>query len=48
MADERDAEQFRKNRRNRNLALLAVLAGLVVLFYLLTVVKFSGMLGGGS
>ena len=44
MADDRDAEKFRKNRRNRNLALLAVLLGLVVLFYVLTIVR----LGGGS
>jgi len=32
----------RKRTRSRNLALLAVLAGLVVLFYVVTIVKMSG------
>ena len=44
MADDRNAEQFRKKRRNRNLALLAVLVALVVLFYVLAIVR----MGGGS
>lgn len=35
----------RKRQRSRNLALLAVLVGLVVLFYVVTIVK---MTGGGS
>jgi hypothetical protein len=35
-------EAQRKSRRNRNIALGLVLAGLVVLFYAITVVKFLG------
>lgn len=35
----------RKSRRNRNIALGLVLAGLVVLFYIMTLVKI-GNLGG--
>ncbi len=31
-----------KRRRSRNLALAGVLAGLVVLFYAVTLVKFGG------
>ncbi|MDM9623687.1 MULTISPECIES: hypothetical protein [unclassified Rhizobium] len=31
----------RKSRRNRNVALGLVLAGLVVLFYAITIVKFT-------
>lgn len=42
MADDGDAEQFRKKRRNRNLALLAVLVALAVLFYVLSIVRMSG------
>jgi hypothetical protein len=34
-----------KNLRRRNLALLAVLAGLVALFYAVTIVKIMGNLG---
>ena len=30
-----------KSRRNRNIALGAVLAGLVILFYVVTLVKFG-------
>jgi hypothetical protein len=33
------------NQRKRNLALLAVLAGLVALFYAVTIVKIAGSLG---
>jgi len=35
-------EAQRKSRRNRNIALGVVLAGLVVLFYAITIVKFLG------
>ncbi|GAA3062563.1 hypothetical protein GCM10010520_08430 [Rhizobium viscosum] len=35
-------EAQRKSRRNRNIALGVVLAGLVVLFYVITIVKFLG------
>ncbi|MDQ0559491.1 protoheme IX farnesyltransferase [Rhizobium sp. R72] len=39
-------EAQRKSRRNRNVALGLVLAGLVVLFYAITIVKFtSGHMG---
>jgi hypothetical protein len=31
-----------KSRRNRNIALGVLLAGLVVLFYVVTLVKFAG------
>ena len=34
-------EAQRKSRRNRNVALGLVLAGLVVLFYAITIVKFT-------
>jgi hypothetical protein len=34
-------EAQRKSRRNRNVALGLVLAGLVVLFYAVTIVKFT-------
>lgn len=33
-----------RRRRGRNWALLAVLVGLVVLFYILTIVRFGGTL----
>jgi len=32
----------RRSRRNRNIALGLVLAGLVVLFYVVTLIKISG------
>ena len=32
----------KRQQRTRNLALLAVLGGLVVLFYVITIVKMSG------
>jgi len=43
-----DAQDLERQRRlrNRNWALLAVLGALFVLFYLMTIVQFSG--GGGS
>ena len=36
----------KKSRRGRNIALGAVLLGLVVLFYIVTLVKFSGGMAG--
>jgi hypothetical protein len=35
-----------KSRRNRNIALGLVLAGLVVLFYAITIVKIGGGMAG--
>lgn len=37
--------QQNKNLRRRNIALLVVLAGLVALFYAVTIVKIAGNLG---
>lgn len=34
-------DQQRKNRRSRSIAIAAVLAGLVVLFYVVTIVKMG-------
>ena len=43
MADERnDASDMHKKRRGRNIAMLIALAGLVVLFYVITIVKLGG------
>ena len=39
-------EKQKKSRRGRNIALGAVLLGLVVLFYIVTLVKFSGGMAG--
>ncbi|GMB81277.1 hypothetical protein NN6n1_20600 [Shinella zoogloeoides] len=39
-------ESQKKARRGRNIALGAVLLGLVVLFYIVTLVKFSGGMVG--
>jgi hypothetical protein len=36
----------KKARRGRNLALGAVLLGLVVLFYIVTLIKFGGGMAG--
>jgi hypothetical protein len=36
-------EAQKKSRRNRNIALGLVLAGLVVLFYVMTLVKIGGL-----
>jgi hypothetical protein len=36
------ADEMQQMRKKRNHALLAVIAGLVVLFYLLTLVKVGG------
>ena len=41
MAKRHVSEQHRRNR-SRNLALLAVLGGLVVLFYVITLVRMGG------
>ncbi|CDN46755.1 hypothetical protein [Neorhizobium galegae] len=37
------SEAQKKSRRNRNIALGLVLAGLVVLFYIMTLVKIGGV-----
>ena len=39
-------ENQKKSRRGRNIALGAVLLGLVVLFYVVTLVKFSNGMAG--
>ena len=39
-------DRQKKARRGRNIALGAVLLGLVVLFYIVTLVKFSGGMAG--
>ncbi|MGG7576625.1 hypothetical protein [Rhizobium sp. Nf11,1] len=39
-------EKQMKSRRNRNIALGLVLAGLVVLFYAITIVKIGGGVTG--
>ncbi|ANL33088.1 hypothetical protein [Rhizobium phaseoli] len=39
-------EKQMKSRRNRNIALGLVLAGLVVLFYAITIVKIGGGMVG--
>ncbi|MDK4736304.1 hypothetical protein [Rhizobium sp. CNPSo 3490] len=39
-------EKQMKSRRNRNIALGLVLAGLVVLFYAITIVKIGGGIAG--
>jgi len=36
-------DKQKKSRRNRNIALGLVLAGLVVLFYIITLVKIGGL-----
>ena len=36
------AEEMQRMRKGRNLALLGIIAGLVVLFYVLTLVKVGG------
>lgn len=36
------AEEMQRTRKGRNLALLGIIAGLVVLFYVLTLVKVGG------
>jgi len=39
-------EKQMKSRRNRNIALGLVLAGLVLLFYAITIVKIGGGMAG--
>ena len=39
-------ERQKKSRRGRNIALGVVLLGLVVLFYIITLVKFAGGMVG--
>ncbi|AOF90286.1 hypothetical protein [Sinorhizobium sp. RAC02] len=39
-------ERQKKSRRGRNIALGVVLLGLVVLFYIVTLVKFAGGMVG--
>jgi len=39
-------ERQKKSRRGRNIALGIVLLGLVVLFYIITLVKFAGGMAG--
>jgi len=39
-------ETQRKSRRNRNIALGLVLAGLVILFYAITIVKIGAGMAG--
>ena len=36
------AEEMQRKRRGRNLAVLGIIVGLVVLFYVLTLVKVGG------
>jgi hypothetical protein len=38
----RTADEMQRMRKKRNLALLAIIAGLVLLFYVLTLVKVGG------
>ena len=40
--DEDQIKEFRRRRRPRNFAILAILVGLVVLFYVLTIVRMGG------
>ena len=42
MADNQDKNVRRRRIRSRNLALLAVLVGVIVLFYLITIVRLGG------
>lgn len=40
--EPKTAEEMQKMRKSRNTALLLVIAGLVVLFYVLTIVRVGG------
>lgn len=42
MAKDRYVSEQHRRQRGKNFALFAVLLGLVVLFYLVTLVKFGG------
>jgi len=46
VADQLDKNARRRRLRQRNWALLAVLLGLIVLFYLVTVVRLGGGVAG--
>jgi hypothetical protein len=39
---DNEIEEFRRRRRPRNLAILSILVGLIVLFYILTIVRMGG------
>ena len=41
-----DQDALKRARRDRNIALALTLAGLVVLFYIVTLVKFAGGMVG--
>lgn len=41
MEEDTNLQEINKRRRAKNLALGAILSGLVVLFYLITIVKFQ-------
>jgi fatty acid desaturase len=41
MAKHRQPSEMHRRQRSKNLAMLAVLAGLVVLFYLITIVQMG-------
>lgn len=45
MVDDQDKDVRRRRIRSRNLALLAVLVGIIVLFYLITLVRLGGASG---
>ncbi|MGY9055992.1 MAG: hypothetical protein ACKVGZ_10395 [Alphaproteobacteria bacterium] len=46
MTEPNDAQNRKRRMRNRNLALMAVLFGLMVLFYVVTIVRVGS--GEGS
>jgi hypothetical protein len=41
-SQDKGRHEFLRRRRQRNYAILAVLAGLVVLFYVLSIVRMAG------
>ena len=41
MTGDDDERETRRRQRTKNLAMLVVLAGLAILFYLITMVKFG-------
>ena len=43
--EPKTAEEMQKMRKSRNTALLLAIAGLVVLFYILTIVRVGGGAG---
>ncbi len=40
--DDEQRREFERRRRGRNIAIALVLAGLVVLFYLISIARLSG------